>query len=546
MIRLRDVSVVHAGRQGPVVRALDGVALDLERGERVALLGANGSGKSTLLTLLAGALAPTSGTVAYPGGERPRAALLLQEPENQLVAATVRDELALSTPEASDASAARARVNEAIARFDLAHLLDRHPHALSGGEQQRVALATVWLAAPKLLLLDEPAAHLDAEHAARCVAFVVEMARDGTAVVWATPGGADLAHAPRTVGLCEGRRVFDGATESVYAWAEAGGFAFDPPPLRALARVLSDRLGMGDLVARAGAGVDALADALAGTVEATRGEEAGATAGGEAVVDLDGVGFAYGAREVLHGVDLVLSAGEVVGLAGANAAGKTTLLLLAAGALAPSAGRVRRPRRAGKEARAFYMPQSPERLFFAESVREEIAFGLERRGVARAEAARRAADTLRAVGLEPAQFAERFPFHLSLGEMRRVAFAIAGALAPDLLLLDEPTSCLDREGVDALRARVAEARAHGAAVAVASHDVAFLCETCDRVLFLREGTVETEIDTAGGQVGARAVWPAGRTPLVVALQDALAARGVRVEPRALTVERLAERLVPRR
>ncbi|MDH3199051.1 MAG: energy-coupling factor ABC transporter ATP-binding protein [Candidatus Krumholzibacteria bacterium] len=305
---------------------------------------------------------------------------------------------------------------------------------------------------------------------------------------------------------------------------------------------------MDDLAGRTGAGVDALADVLAGAVEVTArvADEVPAVAYGEEVVGLDGVGFAYGAREVLRGVDLVLRAGEVVGLAGANAAGKTTLLLVAAGALAPSAGRVRRPRRAGKETHAFYMPQSPERLFFAESVREEIAFGLERRGVARAEAARRAADALRAVGLEPGQFAERFPFHLSLGEMRRVAFAVAGALAPDLLLLDEPTSCLDRAGVDALRARVAEARALGAAVVVASHDVAFLCETCDRVLFLREGTVETEIDTAGGEAGARTAWPHGRTPLVVALQDALAARGVRVEPRALTVERLAARLVPRR
>jgi energy-coupling factor transporter ATP-binding protein EcfA2 len=207
---------------------------------------------------------------------------------------------------------------------------------------------------------------------------------------------------------------------------------------------------------------------------------------------------------------------------------------------------VRRAPRAHGETRAFYMPQSPERLFFAETVREEVAFGLERRGLQRHEAARRADEALSAVGLPPERFAERFPFHLSLGEMRRAAFAIAVALAPDVLFLDEPTACLDAAGVDALRALVARERDRGAAVAVASHDVSFLCESCDRVLFLREGSVETEVDTSSGEADARTAWPERRTPLVVILQEALAARGVCIEPRALEAERLAARLRRRR
>jgi len=137
----------------------------------------------------------------------------------------------------------------------------------------------------------------------------------------------------------------------------------------------------------------------------------------------------------------------------------------------------------------FYLFQSPERLFFAESVLEEVAFGLTSLGVPRREIDERAAEALMRVGLDPGLFLDRSPFSLSLGEMRRLAFAITFALSPKLLFLDEPVSCLDRAGRGVLADLVDALRSRGGTVVVASHDVPYLRAATDRVLTIENGVL---------------------------------------------------------
>jgi energy-coupling factor transporter ATP-binding protein EcfA2 len=199
------------------------------------------------------------------------------------------------------------------------------------------------------------------------------------------------------------------------------------------------------------------------------------------------VSFSYGETPVLRDVSLDVRAGECAGISGDNSSGKSTLLLVAAGALRPSAGRVTRD--AGENG-VLYLPQGPERLFFAESVVEEIAFGLERRGTVRREARARAATAMREMGLDPAVFGARSPFHLSAGEMRRVAFAIASSLSPGLLLLDEPASCLDAAGRAALDALIRARTGAGGAVAIVSHDPGHMAGVAGRVWVLRDGGLQ--------------------------------------------------------
>jgi energy-coupling factor transporter ATP-binding protein EcfA2 len=202
-------------------------------------------------------------------------------------------------------------------------------------------------------------------------------------------------------------------------------------------------------------------------------------------VRFDSVSFGYDRAPLLSDINLQVMAGERVGIAGKNGSGKSTLLLLAGGALAAASGRIRRTL---SEHGVVYLPQSPERLFFAESVMEEITFGLERRGIARDAARQRAEEALYRVGLDAATFAHRSPFELSFGEMRRVAFAIAWALEPELLLLDEPASCLDARGRAVFERLVANAAERGAAVMIASHEE-MSPSSVDRVLDLVEGTL---------------------------------------------------------
>jgi energy-coupling factor transport system ATP-binding protein len=439
LITLREATVAHADGLPPV---LHDVSLTIARGDWVAVAGTNGSGKSTLLAALAGVLAPRAGRIERAEGLR--VALLLQEPDNQLVATSVGRELALSVPLAVTEPERRKRIDAAIERFELGAVLERNPHRLSGGEKQRLALASVWLESPDVLLLDEPLSFLDAEMRARAISFVRELNAGGAAIVWATPGEDDLALAGRSVVLSDGR---------VRDRAAAAGIARTGGPRRE-----------------------------------RRDEHRPAEAGASARVRFDAVSFSFGEKRVLDAVDLDVRPGECVGVTGRNGSGKSTLLLLAGGALQPSAGRVVR---SSAENGVLYLPQSPERLFFAESVVEEVMFGLERRGIARDAARERARAALASASLDPALFAARSPFEISFGEMRRVSFAIAFALEPELLLLDEPASCLDDEGTEVLDELVRSAAGRGAAVMLATHEEAG-ASPCGRIVRLDRGCADIQ------------------------------------------------------
>jgi len=191
---------------------------------------------------------------------------------------------------------------------------------------------------------------------------------------------------------------------------------------------------------------------------------------------------------------------------------------------------------------AFFLFQSPERMFFAESVAEELAFGLERLGVVDGDRDLRSRSALESVGLPSELYLDRAPLTLSPGEMRRVAFAIVLSLAPRMLLLDEPTSCLDASAKAVLESILASRRSQGETTMVASHDAPFLAGVCDRILWLREGQVETEMGTAGARLAPGAAWP-GEPLAVLELQDRLSLTGVDITPRVLTAALLAQRLV---
>ena len=183
------------------VTALDGLNLTIMPGERVALLGANGSGKSTLLSILDGLCFPEKGSVAFQGepltegrlgGDveiafRRRVALVFQNPDVQLFNPTVFDEVAFAPLQMQwPKERIRIRVNEMLEKMEIAHLRDRSPHHLSTGEKKRVALASVLILDPEVLLLDEPTAALDPKSESQMIDFLVSCSGGRKTVVTAT------------------------------------------------------------------------------------------------------------------------------------------------------------------------------------------------------------------------------------------------------------------------------------------------------------------------------------------------------------------------
>ncbi len=182
--------------------ALNSLSMHVHRGERVALLGANGSGKSTLLRLLAGLCFPQQGAISFLGESlterrlqdeeffysfRRRVGLVFQNADVQLFSPSVFDELAFGPLQLRwPAAQIRERVGEVLRAMDIVHLQDRAPHRLSGGEKKRVALASVLVLDPEVLLLDEPSGALDPSSQARIVDFLISCGKGAKTVITST------------------------------------------------------------------------------------------------------------------------------------------------------------------------------------------------------------------------------------------------------------------------------------------------------------------------------------------------------------------------
>jgi cobalt/nickel transport system ATP-binding protein len=182
--------------------ALKGVSLEVKSGERVALIGANGSGKSTLLRLLAGLAFAERGQLRFAGeavteerlkdeafffGFRRRVGVLFQNPDLQLFNASVFDEVAFGPLQLGMArEQIRARVEETLETMGIAELRNRAPHRLSGGEKKRVALASVLVLNPEVLLLDEPTAALDPKSETQIIELLASWGNGRKTVVTAT------------------------------------------------------------------------------------------------------------------------------------------------------------------------------------------------------------------------------------------------------------------------------------------------------------------------------------------------------------------------
>ena len=245
-----------------------------------------------------------------------------------------------------------------------------------------------------------------------------------------------------------------------------------------------------------------------------------------------------GEHHALRGVTLGVRAGDRVGVMGGSGVGKSTLLHVFARLQAPSAGELWADDRERRLPSLVF--QFPERQLFAETVREDVGYGLRQGGVPQAEVDARVHEALQGVGLPPETFAARPPFHLSAGEQRRVALAAAIAQRREILLLDEPTLGLDLEGVARLVRILERMHERGVAVWVASHDADLIASTCTQVVVLDAGRVAFQ--GAADDLwrdSERAAACGVRLPRESALADRLRACGVEGLPPRPTADQIA-------
>jgi energy-coupling factor transport system ATP-binding protein len=479
MIELEGLSVRYGAQP-----ALEDVSLRVGAGEFVLISGPSGCGKSTLARVLAGLIpavipARVEGRAQVagldPSRTRPadlatRVGLVFQNPATQLFCLTVEEEIAFGPRCLGlDGDEVSERVDWALQATGLEGMRGRAPLELSGGGQQRLAIAAALALRSPLLVLDEPLASLDRPGARQVLRTLIDLhQRHGATIVMIEHRLAEASRAAgRIVLMDRGRIVADGPADVVSA---------DRAQLRGLG------------LARPGT-----RPAWDRTAERGRTD-------GEALVELRGVSAGYNGRTVLDGIDLCLYPGEFVALVGENGSGKSTLARVLAGLMRPRGGRRITPGggRARPDRDVGLLCQNPLDQLLTECVDDEVALGPRNWAVfdrATHEETLAAADLI--------ALRERAPLALSVGQQQRTALAAALALAPRLLILDEPTLGQDWSHLERLMDFVAGLHARGSTILLITHDHDLAARYARRLLLMREGCIVMD----GGPEGLAAVEP---------------------------------------
>ena len=508
-IEIEHLRYTYPGAAAPTLRD---VSLQVEQGDFLAIVGNNGCGKSTLCKALNGLIpqfitGEFSGRVQVCGLDTTatdigtlacKVGYVYQDFENQIIRPTVLDDASYACLNYARPDYL-ARGREALAACGLQGREADFIWQLSGGQTHLLALAGALALGPDILILDEPIAQLDPQHADRIYRVLRHLNEDlGKTILVIEHHTEYIAdYCKHVLLLQEGRVAWQLPTdEALQRVEELEACNIFPPQVT----IAADRL------RRAG---EYPAGRLPATVAEGRavfaprgGQSAPAPAPApaparETVAEFRDVEVSYrsvkGApHKVYNHLNLSIRKGDKVALIGSNGAGKSTMMKMLVGLLRPAAGEVWlngrslrgvKPEGLSREVSMVY--QNPEDMFIQDSVEADIAYAMQVRGLPDAEARTEA-------------LLERFRLRelrgrdgrlLSGGQMRRASLAIGVALDPGILLLDEPTANLDIATRREILRTLDEMKQITETVVIATHDMQLVCEWAERVVVLCEGQV---------------------------------------------------------
>lgn len=513
-IKIQDLSYYYPENQFPALRNIN---FELQEGELLLIVGGTGSGKSSLARVMAGLIPDFYGgrlkgkiyfnEMELKDTERrflcSNVGIVFQDPEKQLIMTTVEGEIAfgLENLGLSQQEMFR-RIAEVMSFLDLSGLKNEFTANLSGGQKQKLVLAAILAMQPRILILDEPTSQLDPMAAEEFINLIERLNREmGFTVVLIEQRLERCYHlADRLIIMERGEIICQGPPVETTRWLAANDRPFMPPVAKFFAL-----LNLPTIPITVKDGRRELKKLLPSLpISSPTGPRAGSRKkfrptlmrkkGNRTPIMLEfgDVWFTYPrGREVLKGINLKIEAGDFAIIMGENAAGKTTLLKMAAGLLKPDRGRVWA---AGMETKNVsltdmarhigYLSQNPNDYLFQDSVEDELLFtmrnvGLDDRAMIK--------DTLEKLGLTAVS--KMNPRDLSGGERQRAALASVLVTSPDLLLLDEPTRGIDCLMKAELGALLQDLNRQGMTIVVVTHDVEFAAEYAKRVIMISDGQI---------------------------------------------------------
>jgi len=524
ILRFEGVSYRYPGTESWALKGLD---LIIHPGETVLIAGASGSGKSTLCRACIGLVPHLHygewiGKVFVDGldtNHHPvyelfrHAGLVFQNADAQLFNQTVESELTYGL---ESLGLVHGEIEQRLAwarkLAELDDLMDRPPHSLSGGEKQKVALGSILALRPRLLLLDEPFTHLDPEGTEGLRRILRMMRSEGMALIIVEHRLHEIIHdVDRIIVLHQGRIAADGSPDQVLS-GEISDFGLNLPPLVRLfhdmglnGRPLSVEDAIKELKNQ-----NLLAPFTIRLLEEAKSSPPSPRTS-PPMVEAEDICFSYHGLSVLRNIHFKLRRGESVALVGQNGAGKTTLIKHLNGLVKPHRGHLKilgqetlRRQVSELSRHVGFVWQNPNDQLFQPTVREEVLTGPK---ALRSYDPSWCDELFNRFGLVP--LLERSPFTLSEGQKKRVSFAAALAVKPELIVLDEPTAGQDEPFRRELVKFIAELQREDRTVVLVTHDLEFAAEHANRWLVLADGQIIADGPPEAVMADSRAMIKAG-------------------------------------
>jgi energy-coupling factor transport system ATP-binding protein len=483
MIDLENVSYTYPHT---MEAALQNLTLFLPKGKCIMVTGPSGAGKTTLCLAAAGIIhheygGKKEGTITVEGKNvsaytglsdiAQKIGIVFDDPEAQMIFTTVEEEI-LSALEhrGLEVQVIEDRLASIMQVTHLSELRNRSPHKLSGGQKQRVALAATLALGNDIVILDEPTSELDEHATERIVSILQNLKSQGKTILLVEHKFSHFREIIDTLVIMEQGKISAMGTPSDL---------FADERLRKI--VLPDFSGIREI--KSGSGT-------------TPSFPIGAR---DPIISVQDLSYSYGDILAIDSLNLSIYPGEFIAIVGENGSGKTTLVKHFNGLLTPLRGNVFVT---GKNTRQFAISdlardvglvfQNPDHMFFADTVREEVEFGLRNIGIPAGDQAIN--NALGDVGLSHTK--ELYPRWLSRGERQRLAIACVIAMRPPAIVLDEPTTGLDGNEARLVMEILKRLQQAGHTIIVITHNREIAQYCADRVILMERGKIIS--DSAGG------------------------------------------------
>lgn len=538
IIKFEKVKFSYPGSEN--IYALNGVDLTVRKGEFLSVIGHNGSGKSTLARLINGLLEADGGKIEVLGMNvaegknsleiRKHVGIVFQNPDNQMVASIVEDDVAFGPENIGiEREEIGRRIEWALKAVGMEKYRTSTPSRLSGGQKQRIAIAGVLAVKPEILVLDESTAMLDPKGRREVIEVVKRLNQEeGMTVILITHFMEEALLADRTVVMNRGEIVLSGTPEEIFENGDKlEAYNLCLPRITWIINTLNENGMNVKNVLRA----EELAVSIAENFRSRgidraaspKAEDPAIKSDHEFDIDIKNLSFTYSrksafATKALKDVDLHIDEGEFFGIIGHTGSGKSTLIQhLNALIKLPQAEKRYRKKRVKKGQPQPVSPsitigsydltqkkcdfkslradvgmvfQYPEYQLFAESVFSDVEFGLKnfKKDLSKEQIEEAVRSSIEMVGLDYNEVKDKSPFDLSGGQKRRVAIAGVIVTRPKILILDEPAAGLDPLGKKEICALLHKLHEEWCrTVIIVSHDMDEIAENCTRAVVVSDG-----------------------------------------------------------